>query len=63
VHLVASATNPTPLKVIVDEQAPRLIEGSRPTLYTVFDSDDFGEHRLSLESDAPGLSLFSATFG
>jgi thiol-disulfide isomerase/thioredoxin len=63
VHLVASAPNPTPLKVTVDEQVPRLIEVSRPTLYTVFDSDDFREHRLSLESDAPGLSLFSATFG
>jgi thiol-disulfide isomerase/thioredoxin len=63
VHLVASAPSATPVKVTVDALQPSLIEIGRPTLYTVFDTDTFGEHRLSLEVDAPGLSLFSATFG
>jgi thiol-disulfide isomerase/thioredoxin len=62
-HLVASAPSPMPLKVTVDELKPTVIEISRPTLYTLFDSDSFGEHRLSIEADAPGLSLFSSTFG
>jgi thiol-disulfide isomerase/thioredoxin len=63
VHLVASAPSATALKVTVDGLKPSVIEIGRPTLYTLFDSDIFGEHRLSFESDAPGLSLFSATFG
>jgi hypothetical protein len=63
VHLVASAPTATSVKVAVDGLKPSVIEISRPTLYTLFDSDNFGEHRLSLEFDGPGLSLFSATFG
>jgi thiol-disulfide isomerase/thioredoxin len=63
VHLVASAPVVTPLKITIDREEARLIEVSRPTLYTLFDSDTFGEHRLSLECDTSGLSLFSATFG
>jgi hypothetical protein len=63
VHLVASAPTATSVKVTVDGLKPEVIEISRPTLYTLFDSDIFGEHRLTLEFDAPGLSLFSATFG
>jgi thiol-disulfide isomerase/thioredoxin len=63
VHLVASAPSAISLKVTTDELTSRLIEISRPTLYTLFDSDTYGEHRLSIESNAAGLSLFSATFG
>jgi thiol-disulfide isomerase/thioredoxin len=62
-HLVASAPGTTLVKVTVEAHTPRLIEISRPTLYTIFDSDTFGEHTLNLEADAPGLTLFSATFG
>jgi hypothetical protein len=51
------------MTVRVDGQAPVSIEISRPTLYTVFDSDAYGEHRLDVAFDAPGVSLFSATFG
>ena len=35
----------------------------RPTLYTLFDSETYGEHVLTFEAETPGLSLFSATFG
>ena len=34
-----------------------------PTLYTVVNGETYGEHLLELEADAPGLTLFSATFG
>jgi thiol-disulfide isomerase/thioredoxin len=63
VHLVASAPGAASVKITVDGLKPSLVEISRPTLYTLYDSDVFAEHRLSLESDASGLSLFSATFG
>ena len=39
------------------------VEIGRPTLYTVFDSEQFGEHRLDLTFGGPGVSIFSATFG
>jgi hypothetical protein len=32
-------------------------------IYTLLDSNDYGEHLLELECATPGLSLFSATFG
>ena len=62
-HLVASAPSPVRVRVSVDDGAPRDIEIGRPTLYTLFDGETVGEHRLTLEADAPGLTLFSATFG
>ncbi len=36
---------------------------TRPTLYTLVDGNDYGEHILTVEADMPGLSPFSATFG
>lgn len=48
VHLVASAPNTARVKVTVDGLKPSVIEVGRPTLYTLFDSDSVGEHRLSL---------------
>jgi len=34
-----------------------------PTLYTLLDSDRYGEHLLEFEFAPQGVSLFSATFG
>lgn len=62
-HLVASAPAAAKVTVTIDDLAPTFVEISRPTLYTLFDGDVPGEHRLSLEANAPGFSLFSATFG
>ena len=62
-HVVASAPSPAQALVSVDGGQPRIIEISRPTLYTLFDGESPGEHRLSLQANTPGLSLFSATFG
>lgn len=62
-HTVASAPAPTQVMIAIDDPAPTSIEIGRSTLYTLFDGDDPCDHRLSLEVNAPGLSLFSATFG
>ena len=62
-HLVAGASQPAPLRVSVDGGEERTINVSMPTLYTLLDGDDYGEHLLELECATPGLSLFSATFG
>ena len=63
VHLVASAPSPTRVLVSIDGGEARAIEIGRPTLYTLFDAHTAGEYTLSLQADAPGLTLFSATFG
>ncbi|MBV9824136.1 MAG: hypothetical protein JO001_00410 [Alphaproteobacteria bacterium] len=62
-HLVAGAPQPLPVRFRVDEGAERIIEVGLPTLYTLLDSDSYGEHFVELESTALGLTLYSATFG
>ena len=62
-HLVAGASQPAPVRVSVDGGGERTVEVSMPTLYTLLDSDDYGEHLLELECATQGLSLYSATFG
>ncbi len=63
VHLVASAPSPVTVTGTVDGVALPPVEIGRPTLYTVFDGERFGEHRLDLAFGGPGVSIFSATFG
>lgn len=63
VHLVASAPSPVTVMVTVDGTAVPPVQIGRPTLYTVFDSEKFGEHSLDLTFGGPGVSIFSATFG
>ncbi len=58
-----SAPEGASLQVRVDGGAPRVVQVDRPTLYTLLDGDSYGEHLLEFEASAPGLSLFSATFG
>lgn len=62
-HLVAAAPQPAALRVTVDGGAPRSVDVERPTLYTLLDGKTYSEHLLEFETDTPGLSLFSATFG
>ncbi len=62
-YLVAGAAQPALVRVSIDEGGDRTIEIGMPTLYTLLDGDDYGEHRLELDCATPGLSLFSATFG
>jgi thiol-disulfide isomerase/thioredoxin len=62
-YLVAGASQPAPVHVSVDGVAERTISVGMSTLYTLFDSADYGKHLLELECATPGLSLYSATFG
>ena len=62
-HLVADAPQGAASRVRVDGEEPRTIEIGRPTLYTLFDGETYGEHLLEFEAETPGLSLYSATFG
>lgn len=62
-HLVAGAPDGTRLRVTVDGAPPQEIEVGRPTLYTLLDGETYGEHLVTIEAEAPGLSFFSATFG
>ncbi|MBN8874917.1 MAG: redoxin domain-containing protein [Rhodospirillales bacterium] len=62
-HLVAGATPPTRLSVRVDGGAPREVEIGLPTLTTLVDGSDYATHEVTVSAAAPGLSVFSATFG
>ncbi|WP_161993459.1 redoxin family protein [Muricoccus nepalensis] len=66
-HLVAGVAEGMaegiPLRVRADGGAWRVVEVGRPTLYTLLDGETYGEHLVEVEAPAPGLSLFSATFG
>ncbi|MBE7209463.1 MAG: redoxin domain-containing protein [Gluconacetobacter diazotrophicus] len=63
IFTVASSPKPVMVAVTVDgkPQAPVTIRESR--LYTLFDSTDYGEHQVELSVPAPGLSVFTFTFG
>ena len=62
-HLVASSPDGALASVRVDGAAPQSVAIGRPTLYTLLDGETPGEHLLDLAASAPGLALFSATFG
>ena len=62
-HLVASAPDKSSLRLTLDGKPLASVEVTGPTLYTLVDGTDYGEHILLIEADTPGLSLFSATFG
>ena len=62
-HLVAAAPRRVALRVHIDGREQPPAEIGWPTLYTLLDGNSYGEHLLELEADAPGLTLFSATFG
>jgi thiol-disulfide isomerase/thioredoxin len=62
-HLVAGAPKATTVHIRVDGREAHALEISWPTMYTLVNGDTYGEHLLELETDTPGLALFSATFG
>ncbi|MBV9825654.1 MAG: hypothetical protein JO001_08265 [Alphaproteobacteria bacterium] len=62
-NLIAGADQPATVRVRVDGGAERAVRIGLPTLYTLLDSDSYGEHLLELEAGTPGLTLYSATFG
>jgi thiol-disulfide isomerase/thioredoxin len=62
-YLVAAAPEIAALRIRVDGRERPPVEVSWPTLYTVVSGEAYGEHLLEFESDTPGLTLYSATFG
>jgi thiol-disulfide isomerase/thioredoxin len=62
-YLVAAAPETTTVHIRVDGREMRDVEVGWPTLYTLVNGEPYGEHLLELETEAPGLTLFSATFG
>jgi thiol-disulfide isomerase/thioredoxin len=62
-HVVATAPAAANIQISVDGGTARMIGIERPTLYTLLDGETYGEHLLEMEAAAPGLTLFSATFG
>lgn len=63
VHLVARAPEAAPVRARTGTGLWRSVEIGRPKLYTVVDGDTYGEQMLEIEVAAPGLALYSATFG
>jgi thiol-disulfide isomerase/thioredoxin len=62
-YMVASAPRTGTIRVQVDGHKLPAVAISWPTLYTIVDGANYGEHTLKLEVDTPGLTLFSTTFG
>ena len=62
-YMVAGAPRTTKIHVRVDGEEKPPVEIGWPTLYTVVNGNTYGEHLLEVVADAPGLTLFSATFG
>ena len=62
-YMVAAAPETAKVRVRVDGREMPAVAVSWPTLYTLVNSEAYGEHLLELEIDRPGITLFSATFG
>ncbi len=62
-HMVASSDQPVSLEITVDgkKQPPVTVHESR--LYTLFDSDDYRDHVVTIKIPHAGLRAFTFTFG
>lgn len=62
-HMVAASDKPVTLSVIVDgkKQPPVTIHDSK--LYTLFDSDDYRDHVITIRVPHAGLRAYTFTFG
>jgi thiol-disulfide isomerase/thioredoxin len=62
-YMVAGSAHPATLRVRVDGTERPPVEIGWPTLYTIVNGNTYDEHLLELETDTPGLTFYSATFG
>lgn len=62
-HMVAASDQPVTLQISVDgnKQPPVTVQASR--LYTLFDSDDYSNHTVTIHIPHAGLRAFTFTFG
>ncbi len=64
VHMVADSGVPLVLKITVDGKPQPNVTVNKSQLYTLFDSDDYGEHTMEIEIPLPGnFEVFTFTFG
>jgi len=63
IFMVASSRQPVTVAVTVDGTPQPSVTISESRLYTLFDSNDYREHRLTLDIPQAGLSAFTFTFG
>ncbi|MBP6859600.1 MAG: cytochrome c biogenesis protein DipZ [Candidatus Magasanikbacteria bacterium] len=63
IHMVTKANKPTSVQITVDghKQNPVLISSS--DLYTLFDSEDYAQHEITIEIPEAGLEVYTFTFG
>jgi thiol-disulfide isomerase/thioredoxin len=63
VHMVASALNPVALEILVDGKPQPAVTVQASKLYTLFDSNDYREHVLTIRIPKAGFHAFTFTFG
>lgn len=63
VYMVAESTTEQSVTAKVDSYNATTINISSPTLYTVFDSPDYGEHTLEITIPKEGFKAYTFTFG
>jgi cytochrome c biogenesis protein CcdA/thiol-disulfide isomerase/thioredoxin len=63
VFMVAAANKPVTIKIAVDGKAQRPVTVNMSQLYTLFDSNDYGEHIIDIEIPSAVFEAFTFTFG
>lgn len=63
VHLVAASHKAQSITVRVDNYPARIISIQDATLYTLFDTEDYGEHVLEITIPEAGFEGYTFTFG
>lgn len=63
VHMVASSAKEQSITVRVDGYPAQIITISDPTLYTLFKTDDYGEHVMEITIPEAGFEAYTFTFG
>lgn len=63
IHMVAEAKQPITVQITVDGQKQKPVTISGSDLYTLFDSTSYTSHEIIIEIPAPGLEVYTFTFG
>ncbi|MBB3228341.1 thiol-disulfide isomerase/thioredoxin [Luteibacter sp. Sphag1AF] len=63
VHMVASAMEPTTLEILVDGKPQPPVTVQKSMLYTLYDSNDYKEHVLTIRIPKANFHAFTFTFG
>ncbi len=63
VHMVANSNKTMSITARVDNYPARIIQIQGSDLYTIFDSEDYGDHVLEITIPDAGFEAFTFTFG